>query len=79
MKSYNRVAERAALMTIGTALCIMALVLIALGVTWLPVIGILFALPVMGFAFSCFRSREWTIASEETIDAHDHGSDLLAA
>lgn len=52
LKSYIRIAERAALMTIGTALCIMALVLIALGVTWLAVIGILLSLPGMGFAFN---------------------------
>jgi hypothetical protein len=50
MNGITGIANRVASMIIGAALAVTALVLIALGMTFLPVIGILLAVPVMGMS-----------------------------
>jgi len=55
MITRTAVAERAAGMIIGTALFTIGLVFAALGVTLLPVAGILIGWPVLWLAVICFR------------------------
>ncbi len=50
MNGLTGIANRLASMIIGTALAVIGLIFIALGMTFLPVIGILFAIPVMGLS-----------------------------
>ena len=68
MTTTVKIAQRAALMIIGTALSVMGLIFTALGITFFPVIGILIALPVMGLAFNCFRRASWAIATESNTE-----------
>ena len=79
MKESIKIGERLASMTIGTALMVMGLILIALGLTIFPVIGILMAVPVMGLAFGCFRPNAWTIATQSETDVDSNISEPLAA
>jgi hypothetical protein len=51
MNALTGLANRLASMVIGTALALVGLIFIALGITFLPVIGILIAIPVMGMSF----------------------------
>jgi hypothetical protein len=51
MNALTGLANRLASMVIGTALGLVGLIFIALGITFLPVIGILIAIPVMGLSF----------------------------
>ncbi len=76
MRTKLTVAERAACMTIGTALSIVGLILIALGLTFLPIIGILVAFPVLALASHFFKPGKWVIAAETeeaSIAAQDTG------
>ncbi len=50
MNGLTGIANRLASMVIGVALAVIGLVFIALGMTFLPVIGILLAIPVMGLS-----------------------------
>ena len=65
MKTKVTMAERVACMIIGTALSIVGLILIALGLTFLPIIGIFVAFPVLALAFYFFRPGKWVIAERE--------------
>ena len=58
---------------------IAGLILIALGLTIFPVIGILMAVPVMGLAFGCFRPNAWTMARQSETDVDSNISEPLAA
>jgi hypothetical protein len=51
MNALTGLANRLASMVIGTSLALVGLIFIALGITFLPVIGILIAIPVMGLSF----------------------------
>ncbi len=51
MNALTGLANRLASMVIGVALAMVGLVFIALGITFLPVIGILIAIPVMALSF----------------------------
>ncbi len=64
MRIKVTMAERVACMIIGTALCIAGLILIALGLTFLPMIGIFVAFPVLALAFYFFRPGKWVITAE---------------
>ena len=50
MNGITGIANRVASMVIGAALALTALVLVALGMTFLPVIGMLLAIPVMAMS-----------------------------
>ncbi|MGA2228172.1 MAG: hypothetical protein ABSH41_27375 [Syntrophobacteraceae bacterium] len=72
MKTQVGIADRLACMIIGTALSIIGLIFTALGLTFLPVIGILIALPVMRLAFNFFRPGAWATATENNpVVEHD--------
>jgi hypothetical protein len=78
MSTKPTIAERVACMTIGTALSIVGLILIALGLTFLPIIGILVAFPVLGLAFYFFKPGKWVIADEAeaaSFEAHETGAE----
>jgi len=79
MKTSVRIAERLASMVIGTALTVVGLILIVLGITVFPIIGILMAFPVLGLAFGCFRPSSWAIAAERETETESGGSESLAA
>jgi hypothetical protein len=64
MRTKLTIAERVACMIIGTALSIVGLILIALGLTFLPIIGIFVAFPVLALAFYFFKPGKWVIADE---------------
>jgi len=64
MKTKVTMAERVAYMIIGTALSIVGLILIALGLTFLPIIGIFAAFPVLALAFYFFRPGKWVITAK---------------
>jgi hypothetical protein len=68
MTTRVKIAQRAALMIIGTVLSVMGLIFTALGITLFPIIGILIAFPVMGLAFNCFRPTAWAIATESNTE-----------
>ena len=55
--------ERMACTIIGTVLSIVGLGFIALGLTFLPIIGLLVAFPVLALAFYFFRPGNWVIAA----------------
>ena len=61
MRTTVTMAERVAGIIIGTALSVVGLILIALGLTLLPIIGILVALPVLALAVYFFRPGKWVI------------------
>jgi hypothetical protein len=69
MKTHIGIIDRMASMAIGLALFIMASVLVALGVTLLPVIGILLALPVLALALIWFEPETWAVAEESENEA----------
>jgi hypothetical protein len=50
MNGITGIANRLASMIVGVALAVVGLIFITLGMTFLPVIGILFAIPVMGLS-----------------------------
>jgi hypothetical protein len=68
MRTQVTMAERVACMITGTALSIVGLILIALGLTFLPIIGILVAFPVLTLALYFFRPGEWVIAAESEME-----------
>ena len=51
MNALTGLANRLASMVIGMALAVVGLIFIALGITFLPVVGILIAIPVIGLSF----------------------------
>ncbi len=61
MKTKVTMTERIASIVIGTAMFIVGLILIALGLTLLPLIGLLVAFPVMSLAFYFFRPGKWAV------------------
>ncbi|MGA2404127.1 MAG: hypothetical protein ABSG91_20875 [Syntrophobacteraceae bacterium] len=69
MKTRVTMAERVAGIIIGTALSVVGLILIALGLTFLPIIGILVAVPVLALAFYFFRPGKWVITAEREAEA----------
>jgi hypothetical protein len=50
MNGITGIANRLASMIVGVALALVGLIFIALGMTFLPLIGILLAIPVMGLS-----------------------------
>lgn len=68
------VAERMACTIIGAALSIVGLGLIALGLTFLPIIGLLVAFPVLSLAFYFFRPGKWVITAESKTEAVETGT-----
>ncbi len=64
MRTKVTMAERVACTIVGTVLSIVGLILIALGLTFLPVIGIFVAFPVLALAFYFFRPGRWMLAAE---------------
>lgn len=64
MKTKVTMTERIASIVIGTAMFIVGLILIALGLTLLPLIGLLVAFPVMSLAFYFFRPGKWAVTAE---------------
>ncbi len=81
MKTRVTMAEKVACTIIGTALSLVGLGLIALGLTFLPIVGILVAIPVLTLAFYFFRPGKWVITAErETEPAEETGAeDSMAA
>ncbi len=67
MKKAITVAERIACTAIGAGLFIVGLVFMALGVTFLPIVGVFAAVPVMFFAFQFLRPGKWAISVEAEI------------
>ena len=66
MNALSELANRLASMVIGMALALVAFIFIVLGITFLPVIGLLMAIPVMWMSF-CFlnpKLRVETVAEE---------------
>ncbi len=51
MNAQTRLTNRLASLVVGVGLAMVGLVFVALGITFLPVIGILIAAPVMGLSF----------------------------
>jgi hypothetical protein len=75
-------AERMACTIIGVALSIVGLGLIALGLTFLPIIGLLVAFPVLSLAFYFFRPGKWVITAEsktETVETETGSEESIAA
>jgi hypothetical protein len=68
MNSLTGLANRLSSMVIGIALAMVGLIFIALGITFLPVIGILIAIPVMGLSFNFLNPKLGvsTLAEEAT-------------
>jgi hypothetical protein len=78
MRTRVTAAERVACMIIGTALSVVGLILIALGLTFLPIIGIFVAFPVLALAFYFFRPGKWVITAEgetEPVAAPETGAE----
>jgi hypothetical protein len=76
------VAERVAFTVIRTALSIVGFVMIALGLTFLPIIGILAAFPLLTLAFYCFKPGRWTVSAEskpEPVAAKTWAEESMAA
>jgi hypothetical protein len=57
MNALTGLANRLASMVIGTALAMVGLIFIALGITFLPVIGLLIAIPVMALSFNFLNPK----------------------
>ena len=57
MNAQTRLANRLASMVIGVGLAMVGLVFVALGITFLPVIGILIAIPVMALSFNFLNPK----------------------
>ena len=58
-------AESVASLVIGTALAMVGLFLLSLGVTFLPIFGIVVACPVIALSFFVFREAKWEIVTRE--------------
>ncbi len=71
MDFKTRLANRLASMVIGVALSIIAVIFIALGLTFLPVIGILLAFPVMGLASFFLNSKMEVLEMKHTKEVVD--------
>jgi len=69
MSTKVKMAERVACTIIGAVLSIVGLGLIALGLTFLPIIGLLVAFPVLGLAFYFFRPGKWVITAERETES----------
>ncbi len=69
MASGLTTMERAASMILAVAFSIIGFLMMLLGVTFLPIIGILAALPVMGLALYFLNPELGVI--EETKEAHE--------
>ena len=59
MRTKVTIAERVACAIVGTVLFIAGLILIALGLTFLPIIGIFAAFTVLALALYFFRPGRW--------------------
>jgi hypothetical protein len=57
MNSYLSLTNRFASIVIGITLCVVSAIFAALGVTLLPVIGILLAVPVMSLAIFFLNTK----------------------
>lgn len=57
MNALKGLVNRLASMVIGTALALVGLIFIALGITFLPVIGILIAIPVLMLSFNFLNPK----------------------
>ena len=57
MNALTGLANRLASMVIGVALAMVGLIFIALGITFLPVIGILIAIPLMTLSFNFLNPK----------------------
>ena len=79
MRTKPAMAERVACMIIGTALSIVGLIMIALGLTFLPIIGIFVAFPVLALAFYFFRPAKWVIAAETEAAQETGDEESMAA
>jgi len=75
MNALTGLANRLASMVIGTALAMVGLIFIALGITFLPVIGILIAIPVMGLSFHFLNPKlSVDTLTEEVKQAHEESA-----
>ena len=79
MRTHVTTGERVASVIIGTALSIVGLILIALGLTFLPIIGIIVAFPVLALAFYFFKPGKWVIASETEAAQETGAEESMAA
>ena len=72
MNALTGLANRLASMVIGMALAIVGLIFIALGITFLPVIGILIAIPVIWLSFH-FLNPKFSVSTlpEEATDTYE--------
>ncbi len=68
MNSFTKFANNLARITIGIALCIVALLFVSLGITFLPIIGLLVAIPVIGLSF-IFLSLQNGVVGEKSTEA----------
>jgi Flp pilus assembly protein TadB len=59
---------------IGVALLLVAILLIAMGLSFLPVIGVLIALPLIYLAGREFRARRARQQGQETESGHEPGA-----
>jgi hypothetical protein len=57
MNCLSRLADRGASIVTGVALGVVSMSLAGLGVTFLPVIGVLLAVPVMGLALFFLKAK----------------------
>jgi hypothetical protein len=57
MNALTALANRLGSMVIGIALALVGLIFVALGITFLPVIGILIAIPVMMLSFNFLNPK----------------------
>ncbi len=75
MNALTGLANRLASMVIGTSLAMVGLIFIALGITFLPVIGILIAIPVLGLSFH-FLNPKLSVDTvvEEVREAHEENA-----
>jgi hypothetical protein len=70
MNALTGLANRLASMVIGTALALVGLIFVALGITLLPVVGILIAIPVMMLSFNFLNPKlSVDTVAEESCDA----------
>jgi hypothetical protein len=68
MRTKVTIAERVACAIVGTVLFIAGLILIALGLTFLPIIGFFAAFPVLALAFYFFRPGRWALVAEREME-----------
>ena len=67
----NRVSmmDRVAGLVVGSAFVIIGLLLMVLGVTFLPVIGVIVAIPVMGMSLYFYRPQVQVMTTGEKVVA----------